>query len=463
MFIGRKAEIEALNKAYNRDGFQFAVIYGRRRVGKTALVNEFARGKTAIYFSAAETTIGNNLALLSEQILGALAPDAPRNPFATFLDAIRFCFERARDRRTVLIIDEYPYLAAGDRSVSSVIQNEIDRCQADSRMFLILCGSSMSFMENQVLGYKSPLYGRRTLQLKILPFDYYDSAGMYPEFNLEDKITLYGVTGGVPEYTSRIDTTMSVRDNLRELLFDRSGRLFEEPSSLLKQEMKSPQTYNAIIAAIASGHTRQGEIATAAGIETSQCSDMLDTLISLGLVKKELPAVNPNPRKGIYALADQMFRFWYRFVLPNQSRIIAGVGDAVLDGLMPEALNTFLGYTFEECAKQYMWRLLRAGESPVSFREVGRWWGGSRARHREEEIDLIAWDDSAAIFGECKWRNTQTGTDALDELIRRAEGFGQFGERHYWLFSKSGYTPALIEKAAGRADIRLVELADMFA
>jgi AAA+ ATPase superfamily predicted ATPase len=461
MFVGRSAELNALNKAYNRGGFQFAVIYGRRRVGKTALVNEFARGKNAIYFSAVESTIENNLALLSEQILSALAPNAPRNPFAAFGDAVQFCFEHARDKRVVFIIDEYPYLAESHRAVSSLLQNAIDKWQDKSRLFLILCGSSMSFMENQVLGYKSPLYGRRTSQLKILPFDYFDSAKMYPTFSNEDKIALYGITGGVPEYASRIDASLSVRDNLLDLLFDHTGRLFEEPSNLLKQELKSPRTYNAIIGAIASGHTRLNEIATAANIETSQCSNMLNTLISLGLVKKELPTVNPNPRKSIYVLADQMFRFWYRFVLPNQSRILAGVGDTVCDEVVSD-LSAFLGYAFEECAKQYMWRLLRSKSSPIDFREVGRWWGGNRAERREEEIDLIAWNDTAAIFGECKWRNAPTGVDVLDELIRRSENFGQFSEKRFWLFSKSCYSDTIKERAAQSSNVRLLELTDMF-
>ncbi|MDR3121853.1 MAG: ATP-binding protein [Clostridiales bacterium] len=462
MFVGRLTELNALNKAYKRDGFQFAVVYGRRRVGKTALVNEFIRNKRAVYFSAVESTIESNIAQLSEQILSVLTPSAPRNPFATFGDAVQFCFEQARNRRIVVVIDEYPYLAESDRSVSSVLQNAIDKWQGKSQLFLILCGSSMSFMENQVMGYKSPLYGRRTSQLKVLPFDYFDSAKMYPTFGDEDKIALYAITGGVPEYASRLDASLSVRDNLLDLLFDQSGRLFEEPSNLLKQELKSPQTYNAIIAAIASGHTRLGEIATAANIETSQCSNMLKILISLGLVKKELPAVNPNARKSIYVLADQMFRFWYRFVLPNKSRILAGVGDTVCDEVLSEHLSAFLGYTFEECAKQYMWRVLRSKSSPVNFREVGRWWGGSRVERREEEIDFVAWNDASAIFGECKWRNAPTGVDVLDGLIYRSENFEQFDEKHFWLFSKSGYTDALKDRAAALRNVHLVELPDMF-
>jgi AAA+ ATPase superfamily predicted ATPase len=317
-------------------------------------------------------------------------------------------------------------------------------------------------MENQILGYKSPLYGRRTSQYKILPFDYFDCAEMFPNFSFEDKMTLYGVTGGIPEYASRLDKNISVRDNLRELFFSPSGRLFEEPSSLLKQELKAPQTYNGIIAAIASGHSRLNEIATAVGIETSQCSNMLVTLISLGLVKKELPAVNPSPRKSIYALSDQMFRFWYRCVLPNLSRISAGLGEKVCDEIVAQRLAAFMGNVFEECAKQYMWRLLRIGKAPVDFSDIGRWWGSNRREKREEKIDFIAWGGNAAIFGECKWRNAATDSGVLDELVLKSECLGQFEEKWYFLFSKSGFTEALTKRASQSENVRLIDLSSMF-
>ncbi|MDR2088412.1 MAG: ATP-binding protein [Clostridiales Family XIII bacterium] len=462
MFVGREAELDALERAYGRDDFCFAAIYGRRRVGKTTLINEFCKNKKTVYFMAMESTRKENLSVLSEQILRALAPDAPRNPFSSFRDAVAYCFEKAENERIVLVLDEYPYLAESDRSASSVLQAAIDAHRAGSRLFLILCGSSMSFMERQVLGYQSPLYGRRTHQFKIFPLDYCACALLFPRFSDEDKITLYGVTGGVPEYASRIDPNLSVRDNIRELFFNPFGRLFEEPSNLLKQELRNPQTYSGIIAAIASGHSRLNEIASAAGLETGQCSNMLSTLISLGLVKKELPIVEPNPRKGIYALSDQMFRFWYRLVMPNLSRIAAGLGDAVCDEVFASRLSAFMGYAFEECAKQYMWRMLRGNALPVAFRDIGRWWGTNKKERRAEEIDFIAPGDNAAIFGECKWRNAPVGRDALDELMRKSEIPGGFAEKHYFLFSKSGFTPSLAQRAARAGNVRLVRLKDMF-
>ena len=462
MFVGRKTELDSLNKSRNKESFQFPVIYGRRRVGKTTLINEFCRGKKTIYFVAVQSTARENLAILSAQILFVLAPDAPRNPFASFREAFEYVFERAKTERVIFAIDEYPYLAGSDSAVSSVLQAAIDKHQAESKLFLILCGSSMSFMERQVLGYKSPLHGRRTAQYKLLPMDYLESAEMLPGFTHEEKIILYSITGGIPEYLSRIENTLSLQENMQNLFFDPAGRLFEEPSNLLKQELKFPETYNAIITAIAEGSSRLNEIATKAGIETSQCSRMLSTLTSLGLVCKEYPITETKSKKSIYRLDDWMFIFWYRFVLPELSRISAGLGETVCGEVFAEQLDSHVGRAFEECAKQYMWRALKERKLPVAFKKIGRWWGNNPKERREEEIDFIAFSEEKAVFGECKWRNAQTGKDVLENLIRKAGLFKNFTNIRYMLFSKSGFTDTMKAMAAKRGDITLIGVKEMF-
>jgi len=462
LFTGRKLELESLNKSYDRDIFQFAVIYGRRRVGKTTLINEFSKGKKTVYFVAVQSTAKENLEILSAQILSALAPDAPKNPFPNFRDAFEYVFERAQKERFIFAIDEYPYLAGCYKGVSSILQAAIDKYFADSKLFLILCGSSISLMEKQVLGYKSPLYGRRTAQYKLQPFDYYESAKMLPGFSGEEKLILYGVTGGIPEYLARVDSKLSVKENVRDLFFDPSGRLFEEPTNLLKQELKMPETYNAVISAIADGSSKLNEIATKVGIETSQGSKMLSTLIGLGLVRKEYPVTESKSKKSIYMLDDWMFVFWYRFVQPELSRIAAGFGDIVCGEVFAEQLSSHAGKAFEECAKQYMWRALKENTVPVSFKKIGRWWGGNPKERQQEEIDFIAFSNEKAVFGECKWRNALTGEEVLNNLMRKAELFPSFTYKHYALFSKSGFSEALIGRAFKEKNITLIGVNDMF-
>jgi len=462
MFIGRKSELSSLNDSYNKDSFQFPVIYGRRRVGKTTLINEFSKGKKSVYFVAIQSTAKENLDILSAQILSVLAPEAPRNPFPSLRDAIEYVFERAKTERIIFTIDEYPYLANSDHAVSSILQAAIDKYQAGSKLFLILCGSSMSFMEKQVLGYESPLYGRRTAQYKLLAFDYFESAQMLQGFNNEDKITLYSITGGIPEYLSRIDNKLSLEENIYDLFFMPSGRLFEEPGNLLKQELRSPETYNAIVTAIAGGSSRLNDIATKVGIETSQCSNMLSSLISLGLVRKEFPITEDKSKKSMYLLDDWMFIFWYRFVQPELSYIISGLGEKVLSDVINNHIDSHVGRAFETCAKQYMWIALKDNKLSVSFKKIGSWWGNNPEERQEEEIDFIAFNNENAIFGECKWRKSQTGEDVLDELIRKRSIFSQFKHVYYMIFSKSDFTDGLKKRAANNNEISLVSVNDMF-
>ena len=283
MFIGRENELEILNNLYNTDQFQMPVIYGRRRVGKSTLIQKFIENKKAIMFTAIESTADRNLELFSKSIYKAVMPAMTKMPpFQSFEAAFDFLTEYVKNERCILVIDEYPYLAASDKSISSRLQSYIDSEWKDSKMYLILCGSSMSFMENQVLGYQSPLYGRRTAQIKLLPFDYLTSARFVANYSDEDKALVYGVTGGIPKYLELFRTDLSVNENIIQLFFNSSGYLYEEPQNLLKQELRDVSTYNAIIEAMASGAAKINEIVTKVHSDTATVTYCLKSLISIG-------------------------------------------------------------------------------------------------------------------------------------------------------------------------------------
>ena len=312
MFIGRKSELAELERLYRTDKFQCIIMYGRRRIGKTALINEFTKNKETVFFTALETTAKENLDNFSRGIFRMSADFQSVSPvFSNFGDAVEAAF--GLNRRFVLVIDEYPYLAASFRGISSLLQTHIDKHKDTSKLFTILCGSSLSFMENQVLGYQSPLYGRRTAQFKILPFDYATTKEYFADsFSNLDIAFLHGITGGVPLYLSLMDKKLSVKDNIKRNFLTPSGYLFEEPGNLIKQECREPAHYNAIIKTITEGASRLSEIASKVGLETSLCATFLSKLITIGIVKKEFPFREDKSKKTIYRLNDGMFRFWYK-------------------------------------------------------------------------------------------------------------------------------------------------------
>lgn len=459
MFVGRERELAKLEQLYNSDQFEFAVFYGRRRVGKTTLITEFLKDKPGFYYMAVEGTKKENLAGLSKAILSDAHPSfaAPEFPeYESLLDYIDNL--SSQQKRIIIAIDEFPYLAAAYPAISSMLQSHIDRSWRHGKIFLILCGSSMSFMEEQVLGYKSPLYGRRTAQFKIHPFTFFETCKMLPGFSNEDRAILYGVTGGIPEYLARINQSRSLDEVILSLFFDESGRLFEEPTNLLKQELRDPASYHSIISAIAGGASRLNEIATKTGLESSGCSNQINSLIALGIVVRETPiSESSTSRKTLYHLQDSMFLFWYRFVRPNASSIIRGIGQSIYEQLVKPQINDYMGLVFEEICRQYLYLPQVYAKLPFPISEVGRWWGNNPAKKRQEEIDLMSIQGDNALFGECKWRNFPVGLEIVQTLLERGSLF-YYPRKWYMIFSKSGFEPSVLEYAEQSDNLILYSL-----
>ena len=461
MFIGRERELTDLNRRYDSGKFEFAVVYGRRRVGKTTLINEFIKDKECILYSATETNAKQNLTELSRSIY-ALSDDYNNSEsvFSSFQAAFETVFSIGEKRRIVFVIDEYPYLAGCSKGISSVLQLLIDRYHENSKLFIILCGSSMSFMENQVMGYKSPLYGRRTCQYKIRPFEFFEARTYYSNFSGHDMAVIYGITGGIPLYMSLMNDKLSVEQNIKDNFLTPNAYLYEEPTNLIKQECRDASQYNSIISAIANGASRLSEICTKTDIDTSLASSYISKLIGLGIVKKELPYGADNSRKAIYVLEDSMFRFWYKFVQDNTSVINRGFSDMVYKKIESQ-LSGFMGAVFEEICTQYIWKLLADGKSPIDFTDLGRWWGTDPRTKKQTEIDIMGVSSSNDyLFGECKWTNEKADLTVLETLISRGELF-KCKSRHFYLFAKNGFTSGCIEKAADMGNVTLVEYSDM--
>ena len=460
MFIGRERELNSLEKLYASDKFEFAVIYGRLRVGKTALINDFIIHKKAIYFMGVESNDKQNLENFSKNILEYGVGIQADTAFLSFQAALEYVFQLAEKERLILAIDEYPYVARSSRSLASTLQLLIDKYKENSKLMLILCGSSMSYMEDHVLAYKAPLYGRRTAQMKMQPFDFADACRYFKNFSDEDKALIYGIVGGTPQYLLQMDDKLSIEENIKNTFLNPTSSLFEEPENLLKQEVREPALYNAIITAIATGSARMAEISTKVGAETSVCAAYLKNLLALGLVQKETPYGEKASRKSIYAIDDNMFRFWYRFVPENYSIISRGASDIAYKRMEPH-LSDYMGKVFEEICKQYLWKLLLKGQSPVEFGELGRWWGTDPFTHSQTEIDIMGEQDiNTALFGECKWTNERVDTGVLETLAKRGQLF-HYGKIYLVLFAKRGFTKGCVDMANRMGNVMLVSYDDL--
>lgn len=460
MFIGRERELASLNERFRSQKFEFAVVYGRRRVGKTTLLNEFLNGKKNISYTATETNAKQNLYDLSRCIFSAMG-QADGASFETYQAAFEAVFKFAQTQRMVFVIDEYPYLAESAPEVASILQKLIDQNKDTSQLFLILCGSSMSFMENQVLGYKSPLYGRRTCQYKIQPFDFFETKEYFSKFSPIDVAVIYGITGGTPLYVSMMDEEASLAENIKNNFLTANAYLYEEPTNLIKQECRDAGGYNAVILALANGATRISDIASKTGIGQTLVVDYLKKLIGLGLVKRETPFGTLNSKKSIYTICDSMFRFWYRFVPENIPNISRGLVDNAYRRVETH-ISEFMGPVFEEICKQYLWRKLEQKACPVNFLNIDRWWGTDPLRKCPSEIDIIGDDgESTGLFAECKWTNSPIDLCILELLMQRSAIFS-YEFRHFFLFGKSGFTEGCIKKAGQLGNVHLVRYLDIF-
>lgn len=462
MFYCREEELKTMNRRYEKGRFECIVIYGRRRVGKTALINEFCKGKSTVYFSALSASSQENLEALSKAIYTCKNPDSPVAPtYRSYEDALDEITAMAKQQRLVFVIDEYPYLAKAEKSFSSRLQHIIDHQWQDSQLYLILCGSSMSFMEYQVLGYESPLYGRRTAQFKIQALTYREMTQFHPNLSLQDQALLYGVTGGIPHYINKLDVEDNLDEALLENLFSTSSYLFEEPENLLKQELREPAIYNSVISAIAGGASRLNEIATKVGLESGVCTKYLKVLLDLGILKKETPITEKPGKKTIYAIDDNFFRFWYRFVPRNMSVISAGRMNHVYEQAVKQYYPDYMGLVFEKMCQEYLSRY--AKDLPILLSTVGQWWGTDSKTRKEVQIDIVGTpvEGNEYLIGSCKYRNEKIGMEELELIQKYASVFRKDGLFHYFIFSKGGFTPALLE-AGEKGEVTLLTLDDLY-
>lgn len=462
MFIGRTNELSVLEECYRRDRFQFLVMYGRRRVGKTSLLKEFSKYHRTIFFSAQEKNDALNLDDFSKTVLSFFG-DGYFETFRDWETAFRYVGDRVDNDRIVLIIDEFPFIASENPSVKSILQHTIDHIWKQKNIFLILCGSSISFMENDVMGYKSPLYGRSTGQIEIQAFDYYDSTKFFPNYSNTDKLIAYGILGGIPCYLETFNDNVSIEKNIADQILRTGSFLRDEPQLLLKMELREPALYNSIFEVIAKGASRLNDISTKTHEESQKCSKYLTTLQNIKLVERIVPCGEmDSSKKSLYRICDNFCKFWYRFLFSNKSYYEMLGTEASASEIMQD-MSDYMGHIFENVCQQYMIRLAKANKLPFIPHDIGKWWGANPQTKSQDDIDILCFsrDRKSAIFCECKFRNVLFDMEEYRDLMTASDIFSEPENRYYYIFSKSGFTDD-VKKHALSDGIVLVSLDDLF-
>lgn len=468
-FVGRKEELSVLEDAYATNGFQMVVVWGRRRVGKTALLDEFSRDRHALYFTGQEETNVANLRRFSATAYAHFGSSQSAGPFEGWPDAFDYVADSAaRDGgKLLLVFDEFPYAAEADPSLPSALQVAIDHRLRHMNACVVLCGSNEGFMEGRVLGSKSPLYGRRTAQIRLAPFDVFGVSLMLPHLAPTDVMRFYAAFGGTPYYLEQVRAEQTFEQNVERLFFRTSGLLYGEPSMLLRQELREPATYNSVLEAVAHGANRPKAIAERAGVGRSSVNKYLATLVDLRILERRVPfgARRDATRKAIYVIADPFFAFWFRFVGPNIGAVELGAGRAVTrDVCLGVALPTYEGKVFERACAEWVARENREGRLPFLATSFGSWWGTDPTLREQVDVDLVAASPSRKeiIVGESKWRNSFDEMEAIQTLEHRASLVpGSWEMRYLWLFCKRDVSAGTLREESSRDDLRVVTVDEM--
>ena len=424
-FYGRKQEVSLLNRIFISEQMQTAMVYGRRRVGKSELIKYSLKNQDikSIYYECKETTEMNNV----DSLAGIIAEvfDFPKPSFNSLEELLRFIFNYSVKEPLIFVLDEYPYIRNAVKGIDSILQSIIDEYRNTAGIKFVICGSYVDIMKS-LLGSSNPLYGRidRTINLKAM--DYKEASEFYKRFSDEDKVRIYSVFGGIPYYNRLIDDSLSVRENIIELIASNGARLENEVSMYLKSEINKIANANEVIEALAKGYSRFGDILSQSHVSSSPTlADVLDKLIKMDLVSKIYPINDENnKRKTGYYISDQLSLFYYRYCFRYASQMIIMNQDVFYDRFIKEDFDKwYVPHGFENICKQYLIAKNREGKLEDPFVKIGKYWYDPETR-TNGEFDFVTLDSKGYIFYEAKFRAEPVNKKMVEEEIAQVQKTG---------------------------------------
>ena len=463
-FLGREKEILDLEKEYNRDG-GFVVIYGRRRIGKTTLIKQFIKSKTAFYFLATKEVESQSM----KRFAGVIARTTGNSvlqkaAFSDWLDLFQAVADYKPNEKKVLVIDEFPYLVKVNDSFPSILQNAWDEILKDSNVMLILCGSLISMMKKHALSYESPLYGRRTAQMRIAPLPF-TTVYENQKLSFEEAAEQYSITGGVPKYMEFFSDGQPLYEQIKENVLSKNGFLYEEPNFLLTDEVQVPTNYFSIIKVIADGNHKLGTIAGILGLETSALTPYLKTLSELGFTEKQVPVTEKNAektRKGLYFISDNFLRFWFRYVYPYKGELELDNTQISLDELDKDFKEKFVAFAYEDICKEIFARLCSDKAIDFTPSKIGSYWLNDKSGNTQIDVMAIDTVNKRLFAGECKYHNQPIDADVYFELVKKVDNSTEIKSAFkgytviYGVFSKSGFTSRMTDISNSNPNLFLI-------
>jgi AAA+ ATPase superfamily predicted ATPase len=469
MFVGREQELRFFEGRYGAPGGQLVVLYGRRRVGKTEVLRQFCDGRPHVFYSCREISDAKQLAAFSERVLGAGSPAAKYiSAFPDWEAAFAGILELpSKGEKRLLVIDEFPYMCRANPSIPSILQILWDERLCGENVMIVLCGSAMSFIEKRILSEKNPLYGRATGIYKLGELPFWDAVKFFPDYSDEDKMLAYAILGGIPHYLRQFAPSLSLRENIVGNVLAKGCALYSEVEFLIRQELRELALYNTLIEAVALGNTRMNDIYTKTLLDRAKISVYLKNLIELRILEREFSVLSSEKERaastrGLYRIADNFFRFWFRFVFANLSDLEAGDAEGVLARSVLPQLNDFASPVFEAVCREFMRGRNRRNELPFRASTIGRWWG--RLNKSVAEIDILAADSQSQnyILCECKFRNSAMGISDYERLREKSAVAKNGAAARYALFSKSGFAEGLAARAASDGEsLELFSISDV--
>lgn len=432
IFINREQELTALNKFYREAGAQLVIVWGRRRIGKTELIKRFVENKSNYLYLAKSLPTNLQVEEFLKEFCERIAEPVPK--ISAWKEAFSFILKKlGSEKKVVIAIDEFPYAIQSDKATLSYFQDLWDNYLIKENIMLILLGSSIGMMESYVLGYQSPLYGRRSGQIKLERLKIKYIKRFFPNKPFQELIYIYSIVDAIPAYLLKFKPDADLWENISENFLDFSSFLFQEPQILLKEELREPITYFRILEAIANLKFKITDIANAIQVPAHNLPKYLKVLEELGFIEKLTPATikKPKIKETLYKFRDNFFNFYFRYIFPHTTDINRGDKKYVIDLIKRDLDNYTSLFVFESVCKEYLLE-----KPPFRFQKLGTWW------HKDKEIDIVVLNEKnrEILFAECKWQGNVSAYEVLAQLKEKARHVQWYNEKrkeYYAIFAKS--------------------------